>query len=336
MTIGAGLVHAAAAGGHAGDGELVLLFAIAAVVQVAAGLAVVLRPERLVLGVAAAANVAAAAAWTASRVSGLPVVDSLAARQPIGLQDGIAVGLEVIAVVAVAVALRRDAAPAVTGRLSPLYVLALAPAVVGMAAPHSHPEPHFHGEGSHALAADPMFSGADTSHVTAEELEAAKALIVATRDATLTRFPDEAAVVAAGYRSIGDGRFPGTYEHFVHAEYLSDGRELDPEHVESIVLHNTLAGKRVASAMYILELGKTMDDVPDIAGELTVWHDHQNLCWDDSGTRLAGLVVNGRCVPRGTFRATPPMLHVWLQEHPCGPFAGIDGHGEGCTHDHAG
>jgi hypothetical protein len=27
---------------------------------------------------------------------------------------------------------------------------------------------------------------------------------------------------------------------------------------------------------------------------------------------------------------------VWMLPHPCGPFAGIDGHGERCEHDHSG
>ena len=38
--------------------------------------------------------------------------------------------------------------------------------------------------------------------------------------------------------------------------------------------------------MYILGFGKTMADVPDVAGELTTWHDHQNLCWE--GIRVVG------------------------------------------------
>lgn len=92
--------------------------------------------------------------------------------------------------------------------------------------------------------------------------------------------------------------------------------------------------KRVASAMYILEPGKTMGNVPEIAGSLTTWHDHQNLCWNDNG-RLAGLLVNGVCVPGGTFRPTPPMLHVWVDDPACGPFTGIEGHGGGdCSHSH--
>jgi hypothetical protein len=87
--------------------------------------------------------------------------------------------------------------------------------------------------------------------------------------------------------------------------------------------------------MYILDPGTTMDEVPDVGGDLTIWHDHQNLCWDASGGRLAGVVVNGRCVPGGTLKATAPMLHVWVEDHECGPFAGIEGHGSGCSSDHS-
>lgn len=89
--------------------------------------------------------------------------------------------------------------------------------------------------------------------------QAAKRLIEATRASVAARLPDEAALLAAGYRSIGDA------------------------------------------------------------------------------LRLAGVLVNGRCFPSGTLRPTPPMLHVWLADHPCGPFAfaGIEGHGGGCAHGHA-
>jgi hypothetical protein len=78
-----------------------------------------------------------------------------------------------------------------------------------------------------------------------------------------------------------------------------------------------------------------MADVPEIAGELTRWHDHRNLCW--IGNRLAGVLgPDGQCPPGSTLIITPPMLHVWMVPHPCGPFAGIEGsHGSGCgSHDH--
>ncbi|HVL05983.1 MAG TPA: hypothetical protein VM388_08345 [Acidimicrobiales bacterium] len=341
LTLGAGLAHAVAAVDHAGHGTAVVLFVLAAAAQVVLGAALLLWGSRPALLGGAAVDIAAAVAWTVSRTTGLPVLG----REAVGVADAATTVTELAAVVAAMVALR---APSVSRRrLSPALVLAMVPLLVGLAAPSTHDHGvagevaagHAHAGDGHAhvpaskLAADPVFSGADTSHASVEELQAAKRLIEATRAAVAAKFPDQAALVAAGYRSIGDGLVT-PFDHFIKPEYLQDGRELDPERVESVVMERTPAGWRVASAMYILEAGKTMADVPDVAGGLTVWHDHQNLCWDRSGLRLAGLLVNGRCFPGGTLRATPPMLHVWLADHPCGPFAGIEGHGGGCAHGH--
>jgi hypothetical protein len=199
---------------------------------------------------------------------------------------------------------------------------------------HGH-DPAKPGSKTQAAATGPIVS-IDDPRLTKKQRLAATELLTATR-AALARFPDEAAIVAAGYRSIGDGRRVGGFEHFVNAAYMRDGRELDPNAMESIVMQRQADGtKKVMSAMYILETGKTMADVPEIAGELTTWHDHQNLCWDATGTRLAGVLVNGQCQPGGTFRPTPPMIHVWVDDPPCGPFTGIEGHGGGsCEHSHA-
>jgi hypothetical protein len=343
LTLGAGLVHAVAATDHAGQGAAVALFVLAAVAQVLLGATVLLRPSRGALVGAAAVDAGAAVAWMVSRTAGLPLIEGMGSREPVGAGDLATTVAELGAVVAVIVA---GGAPAVRRRrLSPALLLAVVPALIGLAVPSTHGHVgageaaagHGHGGAAGAasrLADDPMFSGADTSHATVAELEAAKRLIESTRAAVAARFPDQAALLAAGYRSIGDGLVT-PFDHFIKPEYLQDGRELDPDRVESIVLERTPAGWRLASAMYILEAGKTVADVPDVAGGLTVWHDHQNLCWDRSGVRLAGLLVNGRCYPAGTLRATPPMLHVWLADHPCGPFAGIEGHGGGCAHGHA-
>ena len=82
--------------------------------------------------------------------------------------------------------------------------------------------------------------------------------------------------------------------------------------------------------MYILGLGKTMDDVPDIAGELTTWHDHQNLCWD--GGHASSASSRQRHVPaRGVPRHAADAPRLARRPRPCGPFAGIEGsHGDGC------
>jgi hypothetical protein len=204
---------------------------------------------------------------------------------------------------------------------------------------HAHADAHDHDDGhdhDDAVAVDdtaPIVSLSD-GRLTDAQRARALSLLVSTRAALLARFPDKGSVEAAGYQWIGDGRRPGGYEHFVKQEYLTDGVELDPERIESIVLLRQADGREVVvTAMYILERGRTMADAPDLAGSLTPWHDHQNLCWDGNG-RLAGLYVNGQCRPGGTFRATPPMMHVWLTDPPCGPFTGVEGHGEGCEHSH--
>ena len=345
LTLGAGLAHVAAATDHAGEGTAVVLFLLAAAAQVGLGAVVLLRPSSRPLLAAAAVNAAAAVAWTVSRTVGLPSALGLGGREPVAAADVATTVAELVAVAAAVVACRAPAAR--RRRMSPVHVLAVVPLLVGMAAPSTHHHvageaaaghPHAgddHGHPAAApLAVDPVFKGADASHASVAQLQAAKRLIESTRAAVAAKFPDQAALFAAGYRSIGDGVVT-PFDHFIKPEYLQDGRELDPERVESIVLERTPAGWRVASAMYILEAGKTLADAPDVAGELTVWHDHQNLCWDRSGLRLAGLLVNGRCYPGGTLRPTPPMLHVWLADHPCGPFAGIEGHGGGCAHGHA-
>ena len=148
----------------------------------------------------------------------------------------------------------------------------------------------------------------------------------------MARFSDPESVAAAGYVSIGDA--VTGYEHYINVGYLADGIELDPKRIESIVFTVAPDGTRtLASAMYILTFGKTMDDVPEIAGELTTLARPPEPLL---GRRAGGghHRRTGSC-ERGTFRGTAPMLHVWVTEHECGPFAGIEGHGESCgDHGH--
>ena len=171
----------------------------------------------------------------------------------------------------------------------------------------------------------------DDPRVTPAQRAIAERLISDARTA-LSVYPNVAAVEAAGYVSIGDGGAFG-FEHYIKWAYLTDGRELDPTHMESIVVKkNGTAPKQIVSAMYILNFGKTMATTPVLAGELTSWHLHDNLCFD--GTSLVGTAVGGVCA-RGSLIITPPMLHVWLIDRPCGPFAGLEADGEICAgHQH--
>ncbi len=170
----------------------------------------------------------------------------------------------------------------------------------------------------------------DDPRLTDAQVAIATGLIDGVKDA-LAKYPDVAAIEAAGYISIGDGGVDG-FEHYVNWSYLYDGIEMNPAKIESIVVQKSVSGpKTIVSGMYILNLGKTMADVPDLAGELTTFHYHDNLCFQ--GTTLVGLAVGGVCAS-GVLTVTPPMLHVWLIDQPCGPFAGIEGFGGDCgVHD---
>jgi hypothetical protein len=130
-----------------------------------------------------------------------------------------------------------------------------------------------------------------------------------------------AKLVANHYISIGDGI------HYVKPEYTRDDFELDPHHIEAFAVFN---GKP-AAAMYIYNpkrLDTTMADVPDIAGNWTIWHGH-DLPYksddpnNDDSFRL-GADKNGVV----HMRHDPPMIHVWFQPNKCGPWASA-GVGEG-------
>ncbi len=356
----AGLVHAAAAGSHRDERTLVRLFAIVALAQVGWALVAWGRPHRmrLVLVAGIAINIGCAGAWGLTRVTGLPI-DGLRVAESAGPQDLGAALLALVSVGAAITALVLPATPARRAGTVGRVALVAASLVVGFplvasAGTHAHVDAHgdthgaaagavAHGAGGHAhagvgaIAATGPVTSLDDPRLSPAQQEAAQSLLERTTAAVLTRYPTRQAALAAGYRTIGDGRRPGSFEHLVNSSYLTDGRTLDPTRVESLVLAVGADGtKTVASAMYILESGSTMADVPDIAGELTVWHDHQNLCWKDD--RIAGVVRSGRCVPGGELRATAPMLHVWLTPQTCGPFSGIEGHGqtstESCGHGH--
>ena len=202
---------------------------------------------------------------------------------------------------------------------------------------------HDHGTGTTVPGTDPcahQITSLTDPCLTPAQVSAAQTLIARSTtfmapftSITTGRSALAAALNAAGFESIGDA---GTgFEHYVNWTYYNDGIEMDPTRIESVVLQKLSNGQWIAaSAMYILNTGKTMADVPDIAGSLTSWHDHQNLCWDASGHHLAGILVNGSCTG-GTFHPTPPMLHVWMTPQVCGPFTGTEGVGGNCAvHQH--
>lgn len=436
-SVGAGLVHAAAARNHDGDRLLVVLFALCAVAQLGWAVAATLKPSTRVLVAGLVINGGALLVWALTRTVGVPFIESLGAAESVGTPDLGGALFAAISVLGVATVLLRPVPRTVLhpAGVAALAAFALVAALPAMAAGHTHEHSgdvhldaagHGDDEAAHAAggdlaAGDEHAAGADhadeadhaaaghTTDAAAEgdhgdhaasggdlvahddhptdpaapsdghdghtdpgphppttdgpphhppaptpgptvpgptgpiislddprvtpEQRVIAANLISTTTTGMAGFTTVQQVIAAGYTSIGDGGVDG-YEHFVNWSYLTDSYELDPTRIESIVVKKDPGGsKTIVSAMYILKLGKTLANVPTLAGPLTTWHDHQNLCF--SGTTLVGLAVNGVC-STGTLLPTPPMLHVWLVPHPCGPFAGIETHGGGTCGGHDG
>jgi hypothetical protein len=156
---------------------------------------------------------------------------------------------------------------------------------------------------------------------TAAQLQWARQFIAATKAAVVPKYDTPAKALndkAMQFVSLGDT------VHYTSKVCRTDDRELDPTCPESLVYR----GGRLIAVMYQLQENKTMADVPDLAGDLTIWHSH-DLCFnstnpqDDGYYVVGGVLVNGQCLG-GKKRPVSPMLHVWVVDNPCGPFAGVD------------
>jgi hypothetical protein len=144
------------------------------------------------------------------------------------------------------------------------------------------------------------------------EKAAARKLVTDTRAAVKRQGRDTlAGLIAQGFFSIGDA--VTGYNHYTRVDLRTDQYNLDPEHVEEFAVKNG----RVVAAMYVLSPGMTMDNVPDIAGEWTMWHSHV-LSWRGNNPKTKAYYQ----LFGAYSRQEPPMIHTWLVPNDCGPFAG--------------
>jgi hypothetical protein len=345
-SLGAGAIHAAAIGVHSEHHQAVVAFTIVAVIQLAFGAVALARPGRIVLTLGAIANILFIGGWVLAKTKGISFVDGLEVSEPPQMADSMAAGLALLSVLAVGAQLVSYADRAI--RRSPLFtgaaaITVAALAVPGMLAAGSHT--HSHGAAGHTH--DGTSAAAGHTHtsavppkpydptlpidlsgvpgVTPQQQAAAENLLVVTIT-RLPQFSDPAVAEAHGFKSIGDG-FLG-YEHYLNLANMNDDKLLDPDYPESLVYDTSVTPKRLAAAMFMMNPGDTLADVPELGGKLTQWHVHDNLCFD--GPRVAGLTdADGNCRPGLAKGAETPMIHVWIESHPCGPFAALEGVGAG-------
>lgn len=365
-SVAAGLVHGSVIGVHGDDRTLVWMFSVAALAQCGVGLALFVRPDRVLAVVAAVINASCVAAWVASRTSGVSFVTSLRQSEPVGLTDGVCALLGAVAVVAAIGALgrpRQVAFPALGALTLPIMVavsLLTLPALVAApqhsdgASGHTHPAStatataSANGSATAApdgvpaqTAAAPVSTAlpkpfdptqpidlAGTPGVTPVEEQRAEALLKATL-AKLPQFADPAVAMAAGYHSIGDAMTGN--EHFIKWDLINDQDWYDPDHPESLVYRNRNGKRTLEAAMYLLPDTVALDKVPDLGGSLTQFHIHDNLCFtnDPVAPQLTGLTNGDGTCSFGRKFPNSPMVHVWIKPNVCGPFAALEGVGAG-------
>jgi hypothetical protein len=363
-SLAAGAIHAAAIGVHSEHAQAGLVFTLVAAFQIGWGALALVRPGRTLAVVGVVGHTAALGGWLLAKTTGIGFVEGMGAVEAVQLADGMAAALALVALAGTIVRLAGVRLPAAGPRLAGAGMAAIALlAFPGMVSAGSHNHaggdedhgahgdedrgaPGAHDDGDHGERAELAGLGGDDHHeavegtpydpalplnfggmegVTPEQQAAAENLVAVTLR-YLPQFADPAAAEAAGYHSIGDG---GTgYEHLINWDLIDDGRLLDPNYPEALVYAYDKGERTLEAAMFMMPSGTTLDDVPELGGELTQWHIHDDLCFSDDPTapRVAGVTeIGGEC-PAPLVKFEPvPMIHVWIVPHECGPFSALEG-----------
>ncbi|HTH07876.1 MAG TPA: hypothetical protein VL916_18485, partial [Ilumatobacteraceae bacterium] len=157
-SVGAGAVHAAAAGIHAEHPQLARLFVVMAAAQIGFGLWALLRPSRTSAWGVVLLNALAVGAWLVTRTTGISWIDGLETREAAQFADTACALMGATAVGAGLAAGLVGWRPATPGRvvMPALAVAALALPAMWSGSTHVHE----HGEGGHDHATE----GTDHAH----------------------------------------------------------------------------------------------------------------------------------------------------------------------------
>ncbi len=166
----------------------------------------------------------------------------------------------------------------------------------------------------------------------AEQQAYATALLKKTLN-VLPRWKNYDADIKAGFESIGDS-ITGD-EHLMHWDWINDKKVFDPNFPEALVfkVDRATGKKTLEAAMYMLPEKYNLDNVPSWGGSLMQYHIHDNLCFTPPpAPKVVGLTIAANTCAKGLVFFHPNiMVHVWLYQNPCGPFAALEGIGAGST-----
>jgi hypothetical protein len=158
LLVGAGAVHLALAPSHFGESTVEGIgFVVAAWLQIALAVAVLLRPTRVVVFTVIAVSVASIGAWAVSRIWGLPFGDHADHAEKVTVVDGLTVAMEAFTIVLAATLLSAS----VRRFRSRGYALVAVVAVLGLtSALIAAPEARDHSAAAHGDAHGDAAAGA--------------------------------------------------------------------------------------------------------------------------------------------------------------------------------
>ncbi len=135
--------------------------------------------------------------------------------------------------------------------------------------------------------------------------------------ASIARYRDPAAAIAAGYEP-GPVSSADPLRHFENK--ANANAILDPNHPQALVYAQTKHGLHLIGAMY--QMPRAGQWGPDPGGPLTQWHQHEGICFSPFGFEFSFETPFWTCPVGSTSVTTPPMLHVWIIDNGKeGPFA---------------
>lgn len=111
--------------------------------------------------------------------------------------------------------------------------------------------------------------------------------------------------------------------HYNNIDNLFDDRVLDPDHPEYLMYYDAPAGGGKVLAGFMFVPRNNQEEGPQFGGPLTRWHYHT---WGSPICLVKGILdtgppVDGKCAAGAPSYRSPEMIHVWLLDHPQGPFA---------------
>jgi hypothetical protein len=153
--------------------------------------------------------------------------------------------------------------------------------------------------------------------VATPEQQGAAAKLLADTRASIARYQDPAAAIAAGFKP-GPVSSADPLRHFQNS--ANANVILDPNRPQALVYAQTPQGLQLIGAMYQMQRAGQWG--PDPGGPLTQWHQHEGICFSPFGIEFSFETPFWTCPVGSTSITTAPMLHVWIIDNgKNGPFA---------------